>query len=250
MSAARAIAARSSRSPSLVGVASSWREQLPRLPHRDGRRSPRSSASASTCCSASPVRCRSATSASTRSAPTRCAILTTTLRLEFLARAAARRAASRGVVGALLAMPALRVRGPYLAMVTIAFGFVVENASSRWEGLTGGQNGIMNIPCRRSLAARWASAASADRDHACSPCCSCCSNVCARSAWGLRCARCAIRNRGRVDRPRSACAIRTVGVHDLRLARRRRRRVLRRRCPTSSAPSRSRSSSRSCSCSS
>ena len=31
-----------------------------------------------------------------------------------------------GVAGVLLAIPALRVRGPYLAMVTIAFGFVLE----------------------------------------------------------------------------------------------------------------------------
>jgi ABC-type branched-subunit amino acid transport system ATPase component/ABC-type branched-subunit amino acid transport system permease subunit len=51
-----------------------------------------------------------------------------------------------GVVGALLGLVALRVRGPYLAMVTIAFGFVVEYSVVEWEGLTGGQNGLMNIP--------------------------------------------------------------------------------------------------------
>jgi len=50
------------------------------------------------------------------------------------------------VVGALLGLVALRVRGPYLAMVTIAFGFVVEYSVVEWERLTGGQNGIMNIP--------------------------------------------------------------------------------------------------------
>jgi branched-chain amino acid transport system ATP-binding protein/branched-chain amino acid transport system permease protein len=49
-------------------------------------------------------------------------------------------------VGALLGLVALRVRGPYLAMVTIAFGFVVEYSVVEWERLTGGQNGIMNIP--------------------------------------------------------------------------------------------------------
>src|SRR5437588_3269573 len=37
-------------------------------------------------------------------------------------------AALAGLTGALLALPALRVKGPYLAMVTIAFGFIVENA--------------------------------------------------------------------------------------------------------------------------
>jgi ABC-type branched-subunit amino acid transport system ATPase component/ABC-type branched-subunit amino acid transport system permease subunit len=48
-----------------------------------------------------------------------------------------------GLVGALLALPALRVKGPYLAMVTIAFGFIVENVAVEWRGVTGGQNGLM-----------------------------------------------------------------------------------------------------------
>jgi branched-chain amino acid transport system ATP-binding protein len=48
-----------------------------------------------------------------------------------------------GLVGALLALPALRVKGPYLAMVTIAFGFIVENLAVEWRGVTGGQNGLM-----------------------------------------------------------------------------------------------------------
>ncbi len=33
-----------------------------------------------------------------------------------------------GATGALLALPALRVKGPYLAMITIAFGFIVEHS--------------------------------------------------------------------------------------------------------------------------
>ena len=73
------------------------------------------------------------------------AILTTTAKISFwLALPAA--IALSALVGALLALPALRVRGPYLAMVTIAFGFVVENATAEWRGLTGGQNGIMSVP--------------------------------------------------------------------------------------------------------
>ncbi len=48
-------------------------------------------------------------------------------------------------VGALLALPALRVRGPYLAMVTIAFGFVVEHSAVELRDITGGQNGLMGI---------------------------------------------------------------------------------------------------------
>lgn len=49
------------------------------------------------------------------------------------------------VCGALLALPALRVKGPYLAMVTIAFGFIVEHGLAEGGELTGGQNGIMGI---------------------------------------------------------------------------------------------------------
>jgi ABC-type branched-subunit amino acid transport system ATPase component/ABC-type branched-subunit amino acid transport system permease subunit len=48
-------------------------------------------------------------------------------------------------MGALLALPALRVKGPYLAMITIAFGFIVEHAIVEARDLTGGQNGIMGI---------------------------------------------------------------------------------------------------------
>ena len=51
-----------------------------------------------------------------------------------------------GFVGALFALPALRVTGPYLAMMTIAFGFLVEHITIEWRGLTGGQNGLMGFP--------------------------------------------------------------------------------------------------------
>ncbi|GAB3498659.1 branched-chain amino acid ABC transporter ATP-binding protein/permease [Curvibacter fontanus] len=50
-----------------------------------------------------------------------------------------------GACGALLAVPALRVKGPYLAMITIAFGFIVENGIIEASALTGGQNGIMGL---------------------------------------------------------------------------------------------------------
>ncbi|QBE67441.1 ATP-binding cassette domain-containing protein [Pseudoduganella lutea] len=49
------------------------------------------------------------------------------------------------LAGGLLAVPALRVRGPYLAMVTIAFAFIVEHGIVEMRELTGGQNGIMGI---------------------------------------------------------------------------------------------------------
>jgi branched-chain amino acid transport system ATP-binding protein len=51
-----------------------------------------------------------------------------------------------GLVGTVLALPALRVTGPYLAMVTIAFGFIIEHGTVEWRGLTGGANGLLNIP--------------------------------------------------------------------------------------------------------
>nr|WP_246174389.1 ATP-binding cassette domain-containing protein [Pandoraea bronchicola] len=49
------------------------------------------------------------------------------------------------LTGGLLALPALRVRGPGLAMVTIAFGFIVEHGAVEWRALTGGQNGLMGV---------------------------------------------------------------------------------------------------------
>lgn len=51
-----------------------------------------------------------------------------------------------GAVGMLLAIPALRVTGPYLAMITIAFAFIVEHAAIELRDLTGGSNGLMGFP--------------------------------------------------------------------------------------------------------
>ncbi len=50
------------------------------------------------------------------------------------------------LAGMLLAMPALRVAGPYLAMMTIAFAFIVEHAAIELRHLTGGHNGLMGFP--------------------------------------------------------------------------------------------------------
>ena len=82
------------------------------------------------------------------------AILTTAAKLDFwLALPLA--VALSGLVGALLALPALRVKGPYLAMITIAFGFVVENGAAEWKTLTGGQNGIMGVPTVKAFGASF-----------------------------------------------------------------------------------------------
>ena len=73
------------------------------------------------------------------------AILTTNYDWPFWPALAVAAIAS-GLAGMLLAIPALRVRGPYLAMATIAFGFVVEQGAAEWQGLTGGWNGLAGIP--------------------------------------------------------------------------------------------------------
>ena len=50
------------------------------------------------------------------------------------------------IAGVILAAPAMRVAGSYLAMVTIAFGIIVERVLVEWVDLTGGFGGIFNIP--------------------------------------------------------------------------------------------------------
>jgi branched-chain amino acid transport system permease protein len=50
-----------------------------------------------------------------------------------------------GICGVLIAWPSLRVRGPYLAMVTLAFGIVVEKLVSEWTDVFGGAEGIYGI---------------------------------------------------------------------------------------------------------
>ena len=51
-----------------------------------------------------------------------------------------------GAFGVLLAYPTVRVRGVYLAVVTIAFGIIVENVAIEWDSLTGSWVGISNVP--------------------------------------------------------------------------------------------------------
>lgn len=51
-----------------------------------------------------------------------------------------------GVFGVLLAYPTVRVRGVYLAVVTIAFGIIVENVAIEWDDLTGSWVGISDVP--------------------------------------------------------------------------------------------------------
>src|SRR5580765_7976308 len=45
-------------------------------------------------------------------------------------------------VGMVVGLPALRVKGIYLAIATLAFGFIVEEVFARWERVTGGNAGM------------------------------------------------------------------------------------------------------------
>ena len=48
--------------------------------------------------------------------------------------------------GVLLGFPVLRLRGDYLAIVTLAFGEIIRLVIINWSGFTGGPNGITGIP--------------------------------------------------------------------------------------------------------
>ena len=48
--------------------------------------------------------------------------------------------------GVLLGFPVLRLRGDYLAIVTLAFGEIIRLVLINWQSLTGGPNGISSIP--------------------------------------------------------------------------------------------------------
>ncbi len=48
--------------------------------------------------------------------------------------------------GVLLGFPVLRLRGDYLAIVTLAFGEIIRVVLINWASLTGGPNGITGIP--------------------------------------------------------------------------------------------------------
>jgi branched-chain amino acid transport system permease protein len=48
--------------------------------------------------------------------------------------------------GVMLGFPVLRLRGDYLAIVTLAFGEIIRLVLINWQSLTGGPNGIPSIP--------------------------------------------------------------------------------------------------------
>lgn len=50
-----------------------------------------------------------------------------------------------GAFGWLLCLPTLRLRGDYLAIVTLGFGEMVRIVLNNWDSLTGGPNGILGV---------------------------------------------------------------------------------------------------------
>lgn len=57
-------------------------------------------------------------------------------------------AALSAAVGVVVGLPALRVKGIYLGIATLAFGFIVAEVFARWESVTGGNAGMTVGPAR------------------------------------------------------------------------------------------------------
>ena len=55
-------------------------------------------------------------------------------------------------IGALAAIPALRLKNLYLAIATLGFGVVLQKIIFEWRGLTGGGGGLALAPHRASPA--------------------------------------------------------------------------------------------------
>jgi branched-chain amino acid transport system permease protein len=55
-------------------------------------------------------------------------------------------ALTAGAVGVIVGTPALRVKGIYLAIATMAFNIIVEEVLARWESVTGGNTGLQVGP--------------------------------------------------------------------------------------------------------
>ncbi len=49
------------------------------------------------------------------------------------------------IFGIILGFPTLRLRGDYLAIVTLGFGEMIRITLNNWDSVTGGPNGILNI---------------------------------------------------------------------------------------------------------
>lgn len=57
-------------------------------------------------------------------------------------------ALAAALLGVVVGLPVLRLRGHYLAMATLAFGLLVQSLALRWVNLTGGSAGLAVPPAR------------------------------------------------------------------------------------------------------
>jgi len=73
------------------------------------------------------------------------AMLSTSLNFPFFLCVVSSMACA-GLFGLLIGLPALRLRGSYLALATLSFGLIVQLIMLRWISVTNGPNGIIDIP--------------------------------------------------------------------------------------------------------
>jgi branched-chain amino acid transport system permease protein len=60
-----------------------------------------------------------------------------------------------GILGFLIGIPALRLRGPHFILVTLGFGVIVSVILVAWVELTGGANGLGGIPKPTAIPLPW-----------------------------------------------------------------------------------------------
>jgi branched-chain amino acid transport system permease protein len=73
------------------------------------------------------------------------AILTSTFHWDFVSALGASVALS-ALIGLVIGLPTLRLKGDYLAIATLGFGQIVQNVIINWDSVTRGSRGISDIP--------------------------------------------------------------------------------------------------------
>ena len=58
---------------------------------------------------------------------------------------------SSGLVGFLIGIPSLKLRGPYFVIVTLGFNIIIESLIENWDSLTEGVNGLVGIPAPSNI---------------------------------------------------------------------------------------------------
>ena len=60
-----------------------------------------------------------------------------------------------GVIGLVIGLPAIRVSGLYLAMVTLAFAILTEHTIGHWKSVTGGWPDSTSVASSPSITCAW-----------------------------------------------------------------------------------------------